>query len=224
MNVGIIKARRAFMNMLTLLRAGLIAALVFMVGGCSGLPSSSEMPPVSELDAEPYQIGVGDTIQVHVWRNPELSQSIVVRPDGFISMPLMGDVKAEGREPEALASQISDTLGEYIRTPEVTVMVTSPLSKEFRNRIRITGQVAQPQSVAFQPGMTVLDLVLMAGGVTDFAADGRAVLHRQINGNYQSFSLDLDAILTDGDMSTNHPLQPGDVISVPRKQLFRGEL
>lgn len=212
------------MGIFTVLRMGLITALVLIVGGCSGLPSSSEMPKVSTLEPEPYEIGIGDTVQVHVWRNPELSQSIVVRPDGFISMPLMGDVKAEGREPEALAGQISNSLGEYIRTPEVTVMVTNPLSKEFRNRIRITGQVAQPQSVAFQPGMTVLDLVLMAGGVTDFAADGRAVLHRAVNGDYKSFTLDLDAILTDGDMRTNHALQPGDVISVPRKQLFRGEL
>jgi polysaccharide export outer membrane protein len=206
------------------MRAGLFAVLGLLITACSGLPSSAEMPPASELDAEPYEIGVGDTISVHVWRNPELGQSIVVRPDGFISMPLMGDVEAEGKRPEDLASEISDTLGEFIRTPEVTVMVTSPVSKEFRNRIRVTGQVASPQSVAFQPGMTVLDVVLMAGGVTDFSADSRAVLHRKINGEYQSFGLNLEAIFTDGDMSTNHDLQPGDVITVPRKQLFRGEL
>ncbi|WP_100639755.1 XrtA/PEP-CTERM system exopolysaccharide export protein [Marinobacter salexigens] len=212
------------MMSITFIRMGLVAILGLLITACSGLPSSIEMPPASELEVEPYEIGLGDTVTVHVWRNPELGQSIVVRPDGFISLPLMGDVKAEGKKPEDLASEISDTLGEYIRTPEVTVMVTSPLSKEFRNRIRITGQVASPQSVAFQPGMTVLDVVLMAGGVTDFAADSRAVLHRQIKGEYQSFGLDLEAILTDGDMRTNHGLQPGDVISVPRKQLFRGEL
>ena len=212
------------MTIYTLVRASLIAMLGLFISACSGLPSSAEMPPASELESVPYEIGVGDTVAVHVWRNPELGQSIVVRPDGFISLPLMGDVKAEGKMPEQLAAEISDTLGEYIRTPEVTVMVTNPMSKEFRNRIRVTGQVASPQSVAFQPGMTVLDVVLMAGGVTDFAADGRAVLHRQIDGEYQSFGLDLRAILTDGDMRTNHSLQPGDVISVPRKQLFRGEL
>lgn len=212
------------MTIITFVRAGLIAILSLLITACSGLPSSSEMPPASELDSDPYEIGVGDTVSIHVWRNPELGQSIVVRPDGFISMPLMGDVKAEGKRPEQLSSEISDTLGEFIRTPEVTVMVTNPLSKEFRNRVRVTGQVASPQSVAFQPGMTVLDVILMAGGITDFAADSRSVLHRQINGEYQSFGLDLEAILTDGDMRTNHNLQPGDVISVPRKQLFRGEL
>lgn len=212
------------MTIVTLMRVGLIAVLGLFITACSGLPPSAEMPPVSELESEPYEIGVGDTVAVHVWRNPELGQSIVVRPDGYISLPLMGDVKAEGKMPEQLASEISDTLGEYIRTPEVAVMVTNPMSKEFRNRIRVTGQVAAPQSVAFQPGMTVLDVVLLAGGVTDFAADSRAILHRQIDGEYLSFGLDLEAILTDGDMRTNHLLQPGDVISVPRKQLFRGEL
>lgn len=212
------------MTIITLIRMGLIATLGLAIAACSGLPPSDKMPPSSELMVEPYEIGVGDTVAVHVWRNEELGQSIVVRPDGYISMPLMGDVKAEGKRPEELASEISDTLGEYIRTPEVAVMVVNPLSKEFRNRIRVTGQVAAPQSVAFQPGMTVLDVVLMAGGVTDFAADSRAVLHRKIDGEYQSFGLDLQAIFTDGDMSTNHSLQAGDVISVPRKKLFRGEL
>jgi polysaccharide export outer membrane protein len=212
------------MGTFNVLRTALITFMVLLVGGCSGLPSSTQMPPASEMDVEPYEIGVGDTISIHVWRNPELSQSIGVRPDGFISMPLMGDVKAEGKQPEALASEISSGLGEFIRTPEVTVMVTSPASKEFRNRIRITGQVASPQSLAFQPGMTVMDVVLMAGGVTDFGADSRAILHRQIDGRYRSFALDINAILSEGDMTTNHALQPGDVISVPRKELFRGEL
>lgn len=163
-----------------------LLAVMTLLTACSGLPSSRDMPPVSEIEPEPYLIGVGDTISVHVWRNPELSQSIVVRPDGFISMPLMGDVKAEGKRPESLASEISSALGEFIRTPEVTVMVTNPVSKEYRDRVRITGQVASPQSVAFLPGMTVLDLVLLAGGVTDFAAEGRAVLHRQVNGNIRA--------------------------------------
>ena len=212
------------MGMLTSLKALAVIVALLAAAGCSGLPSSAEMPPASELTQEAYKIGLGDTVQVHVWRNPELSQSIVVRPDGFISIPLMGDVKAEDKEPEALASEISMALGEYIRTPEVTVMVTSPVSKEYRNRIRITGQVAEPQSIGFQPGMTVLDLVLIAGGVTDFAAESRAILHRQIDGKYESFSMNLEAILTDGDMQTNHVLQPGDVVSVPRKQFFRGEL
>ncbi|HLV77558.1 MAG TPA: XrtA/PEP-CTERM system exopolysaccharide export protein [Marinobacter sp.] len=212
------------MSTLVVIRGGVLALFAVMMAACSGLPSSESMPPASSLEPEAYEIGVGDTVTVHVWRNPELGQTITVRPDGYISLPLMGDVKAEGKRPETLASEITEGLSEYIRTPEVAVMVTNPVSKEFRNRIRITGQVMSPQSVAFQPGMTVLDLVLLAGGLTDFAAEGRATLTRVIDDQYQTYGLDLGAMLRDGDMSLNHSLQPGDVISVPRKQLFRGEL
>lgn len=212
------------MGMFRKLGGGLGVVVLVLLSGCAGLPSSTEMPQVAELKPEPYEIGIGDTVSVHVWRNPELTQTIVVRPDGYISMPLIGDVLAEGKEPENLASEVSNGLEAFIRNPEVTVLVVDPTSKEYRNRVRITGQVAAPQSIAFQPGMTVLDLVLLSGGTTDFAADDRAVLHREIDGQYQSYSLDLDDILTDGNMETNHRLQPGDVISVPRKQIFRGEL
>ncbi len=212
------------MGALNTIKNGLLVAAALLFVGCSTVPSSEQMPPASEIESDAYEIGVGDTVAVHVWRNPELGQSIVVRPDGYISLPLMGDVKAEGKRPEALASEITEALSEFIRTPEVSVMVTDPVSKEFRNRVRITGQVTAPQSVAFQPGMTVLDLVLMAGGVTDFASDGRATMLRRIDGEYQTFRLDIGAMLRDGDMRSNHALQPGDVISVPRKQLFRGEL
>lgn len=203
---------------------GGLGVVLLLLSGCSGLPSSSEMPQVSELKPEPYEIGIGDTVSIHVWRNPELTQTIVVRPDGYVSMPLIGDVLAEGKEPESLASEVRNGLEKFIRNPEVTVLVVDPTSKEYRNRVRITGQVAAPQSITFQPGMTVLDLVLLSGGTTDFAADDRAVLRREIDGQYQSYSLDLEAILTDGNMQANHMLQPGDVISVPRKQIFRGEL
>ncbi|WP_404362205.1 XrtA/PEP-CTERM system exopolysaccharide export protein [Marinobacter sp.] len=204
-------------------RVGLVVFLAVILGGCSVL-SSADSPALTETEAEPYRIGVGDNVSIHVWRNPELSQSIVVRPDGYISMPLMGDVKAEDKKPEVLADEIETALGELIRSPEVTVMVTNPVSKEFRNRVRITGQVASPQSTPFRPGMTVLDLILQAGGTTDFAADSRAVLHRETAEGYKAFDLDLDAILEEGNMSFNYDLQPGDIISVPRKQLFRGEL
>jgi len=207
-----------------ILKTGFLILVAVLIGGCSGLPASKNAPPASQAEAEAYRIGVGDTITVHVWRNPELGQTIVVRPDGYISLPLVGDVMAEGKKPQGLASEITADLSEYIRTPEVTVMVTNPVSKEFRNRVRITGQVSAPQSVAFQPGMTVLDVVLLAGGLTDFAADSRATLLRAVGDEYQSFRLDLGAMLTDGDMRSNHALQPGDVITVPRKQLFRGEL
>lgn len=207
-----------------LTRQLVVLAFMGLLAACSGIPAGENNPPAVTTTPEDYRIGVGDNISVHVWREQELSQSIVVRPDGYISMPLMGDVKAEGKKPEALADEISEALSTVIRSPEVTVMVTSPVSTEYRNRVRITGQVASPLSVAYRQGMTVLDLVLEAGGLTDFAADDRAVLHRNTGEEYRTFPLDLDAILNNGDMRTNYTIQPGDVVSVPRKTLFRGEL
>lgn len=209
---------------ITTLQTALILMLVSILTACAGVPEGENNPPMTAMEPEPYRIGVGDTVSIHVWRNPELTQSIVVRPDGNISMPLMGDVEAEGMRPEELADEISAGLSEVIRSPEVTVMVDSPVSAEYRNRVRITGQVGQPISVAYRQGMTVLDLVLEAGGLTAFAAGDRAVMHRNTGAEYQTFSLDLEAILEDGDMRTNYTIQPGDVVSVPRKTLLRGEL
>ncbi len=210
-------------------RQGLQSAAILLVvlglSGCAGLFSSEkpQKPPTTDSTAEPYVIGVGDTVSIHVWRNPELSQSIVVRPDGFISMPLMGDLKADGKQPEQLAAQINQALSQVIRTPEVTVMVTNPASAEYLNRIRVTGQVGSPISVPYKQGMTVMDVVLQAGGVSDFGAAQRTILLREVEGAYREYPVDLDAILNDGNMATNYRLQPGDVISVPKKRLFRGE-
>ncbi len=212
------------MKHMTKLYTGFLILLVSLLAACSSVPSGGNTPPVTVTDPEPYRIGVGDTISIHVWRNPELAQTIVVRPDGNISMPLMGDVAAEGKRPEELAEDIRVGLSEVIRNPEVTVMVNTPVSAEYRNRVRITGQVGQPLSVPYRQGMTVLDLVLEAGGLTDFAAGDRAVMHRHTGEEYETFDLDLGAILEGGDMRTNYTVQPGDVVSVPRKSLLRGEL
>lgn len=213
-------------NRFTALKTAIMVLMVSILTACAGIPEggNNPTPPVAMTEPQPYQIGVGDTISIHVWRNPELTQSIVVRPDGNISMPLMGDVQAEGLKPEELADEISAGLSEVIRSPEVTVMVNSPVSAEYRNRVRITGQVGQPISVPYRQGMTVLDLVLEAGGLSPFAAGDRAVIHRHTGEEYETFDLDLEAILEHGDMRTNYTIQPGDVVSVPRKTLLRGEL
>ncbi|SET76646.1 polysaccharide export outer membrane protein [Marinobacter segnicrescens] len=211
-------------NKITALKTAILVLLVSVLAACAGIPEGGNNPPAVTAEPEDYRIGVGDSISIHVWRNPEVSKSVVVRPDGRISMPLMGDVDAEGMRPEELADEIAAGLSEDIRSPVVTVVVDSPVSSEYRNRVRITGQVGQPISVPYRQGMTVLDLVLEAGGLTPFAAGDRAVMHRQTGDEYESFDLNLEAILEDGDMRTNYTVQPGDVVSVPRKSLLRGEL
>lgn len=204
-------------------RSAILLAAAVSLAACGTFSSVQNEPPPTTTEVVPYQIGVGDTVTINVWRNPELSPSVVVRPDGYISMPLMGDLKAEGERPEALARVIDLALREVIRNPEVTVIVNTTASIEYRNRVRLTGEVGAPSSIAHRPGMTVADLVLEAGGVSDFGAGGRAVLQRRVDGEYQRYAVDLDAIINHGNMATNYTVEPGDVISVPRKRLLRGE-
>lgn len=210
-------------------RALLGALILLLVSACASRPApqpdanAADTPPMT-AEVRPYEIGIGDTISINVWRNPELSQSIVVRPDGYISMPLMGDVLADGQRPEALAETIDEALRSVIRTPEVTVMVTSPASAEYLNLVRVTGQVNAPTSIPFKQGMRVMDVVLQAGGVSDYGAGNRASLNRRVDDEYRSYRVDLEAIFARGDMSTNFLLQPDDVITVPEKTVWRGEL
>lgn len=171
----------------------------------------------SEPSDSVFRLGPEDQLQVQVWGNPDLSTDVPVRPDGMISVPLVGDVRAGGRQPEEVASAIESQLGEYVREPNVTVIVTELNSHQFLSRVRVTGAVEDPLSVPYRQGMTVLDLVLEAGGVTEFAAANRATLYRRAEGETQEYGVDLEAILDRGDMETNSALKPGDVIAVPER-------
>ncbi|MCH8533151.1 MAG: polysaccharide biosynthesis/export family protein [Saccharospirillum sp.] len=205
----------------------LIIALFILaiLSGCASQQGSvqSSAPPIPQDSSTPYRIGVGDSISINVWRNPELSQTSVVRPDGYVSMPLMGDLKADGRRPEELAMEINNSLSSVIRNPEVTVLVNNPTSQEYMNRVRATGQVGNPTSIPHRPGMTVMDLVLQSGGVSEFGAGNRASLQRIVNGEPQWYAIKLEDIFSKGDMSTNYLVFPGDVVNVPKKRLIRGE-
>lgn len=167
-----------------------------------------------------YRIGVDDRIQVAVWRNPELSVTVPVRPDGRISVPLIGDVMAGGRVPQEVAADIEKQLASYIRDPKVAVILVELRSHEFISRVRVTGAVRQPVSVPHRQGMTVLDAVLAAGGITDFAAPNRARLHRRTaNGGVETRDIKLGDILEGGRLDSNFDVRPGDVITVPERTL-----
>jgi polysaccharide export outer membrane protein len=169
--------------------------------------------------SELYRIGVDDQLQVAVWRNPELSVSVPVRPDGRISVPLIGDVLAGGRTPEEVAGDIEKQLATYVRDPKVAVILTDLRSHEFISRVRVTGAVRLPVSIPYRQGMTVLDAVLQAGGVNDFAAANRTRLYRKAAGETRTIDVRLGAILGRGDLETNVDVQPGDVITVPERAL-----
>ncbi len=181
--------------------------------------ATSTAPPPAASNSEPefadeYRIGVGDSLNVNVWRNADLSIVVPVRPDGRISVPLAGDVDVGNKTPEEVSATITERLAVYIRDPYVTVIVTEMGSEQYRNRVRVTGAVNNPVSLPYRQGMTVLDLVLEAGGVTEFANAGKARLYRESGENV---ALHLDRILNRGDMSTNFSLRKGDTITIPER-------
>jgi len=170
-------------------------------------------PPPSRAD---YVIGPGDTLQVFVWRNPELSTSVPVRPDGKISTPLVEDMVAVGKSPAQLARDIEKVLAEYVRSPTVNVIVANAASA--LSQVKVVGEVKVPQSVPYRDGLRVLDVVLVSGGVTDFAAPNRAKIVRAATNNQKPKEerVRLGDLLQKGDMSQNLALAPGDVLVVPQ--------
>lgn len=162
-----------------------------------------------------YKMSVGDQLQINVWKNAELSLSQPIRPDGKISMPLIGDVMAVGSTPEELAAKIETRLAHYVKAPNVTVILTSLQGHEFLSRIRVTGSVTQSISMQYHQGMTVLDAVLEAGSIDVYADANNTKLHRRTKKGSVSYDIRLKDIMEDGDMKTNVILMPGDIVSVP---------
>jgi polysaccharide export outer membrane protein len=196
---------------------------------CQGIQAAGQQPrpgpPVPAVSSGPvaadpgekspeYIIGPGDTIQVFVWRNPELSVTIPVRPDGKISTPLVEDLVAVGRTPSELARDIERKLSEYVRSPQVNVIVSNAVGAV--NQIKVVGQVKTPSAIPYHQGMTILDLVIAVGGLTDFAAGNRAkILRKDAKGNDVQIKVRLDSLMKSGNLSENVVLMPGDVVVVP---------
>jgi len=196
-----------------------LSLLLLMLSACTSM-GVTEAPPVSTAPAVgDYKIGVDDMVQVTVWKNPELGITAPVRPDGKISVPLIGDVVAGGKAPDEVANDIQKRLGVFVRDPQVAVILTDLRSHEYLSRVRVTGAVRNPVSIPYRQGMTVLDAVLAAGGLTNFAASDRAELYRQQGEGTRTYKVSLDRILNHGDLSTNFAVAPGDVITVPERLL-----
>ena len=173
-------------------------------------------PPSAAISSEQnsqYLIGPGDSLDVFVWRNPDLSRTVPVRPDGKISTPLVENMVAVGKTPSQLARDMEKVLAEYIKTPKVNIIVTQPLSE--LSQVKVVGQVTRPQAIPFHAGMKVLDVLLQAGGLGQFAAGNRAKLVRTQNGKTQEIRVKLVNLMQKGDMTQNFPVQPGDVLVVP---------
>lgn len=192
-----------------------LAALMPMAVHAQNARKNGAAPASSSTD---YKIGPGDELNIFVWGQKDLSAKVPVRPDGKISTPLVEDMVAVGKTPSQLGHDIEKVLSEYIRSPHVTVIVEKSVGT-FASQIRVLGQVMQPGAIPYRERMTLLDVMLQVGGLTDFAAGNRSKLIRTENGKRKVFRVRLGKLLNDGDLSQNMPVRPGDVISVP-KALF----
>ena len=190
------------------------AAGFALLAGCSTAPP---YPPAPQIAASPdylYKIGPGDSVNVMVWRNPELSMTVTVRPDGKITAPLFEDLPALGRDPTTRAREIEKVLSKYVRDPVVTVIVAGFVGP-YPEQIRVVGEAAKPQAIPYRQGMTMLDLMIVVGGLTDFADGNNASILRTSEGGRQ-YSVRLKDLLRRGDISANVDVKPGDILLIPQ--------
>ena len=192
-----------------------VAAVAFiaMLGACAsrGLPPAPATAGVSDYN---YVIGAGDGLNISVWRNPELSMSVPVRPDGKVTAPLIDEIVAQGKTPTELAREVEKALSKYVRDPIVTVIVTSFVGP-YSEQIRVVGEAAKPQVLPFKQKMTILDVMIAVGGLTDFADGNGATIVRASEGNKQ-YTVRLKDLIKRGDVSANVEMKPGDILIIPQ--------
>jgi polysaccharide export outer membrane protein len=204
----VLQAAKALLAVLSLF---VVTAPALAQAGGKGDPASA--PAVAAASAD-YIIGPGDTIRVFVLRNPELGADVPVRPDGKITTPLVQDMVAVGKTPSELSRDIEKVLGEYIRSPQVSLIVLQPASTY--SQVRVVGQAVSPRAIPFRSGMTVLDVIISVGGLSEFAAGNRARLVRTAkNGTVERLKVRLEDLISKGDMSQNLQMEPGDVLVIP---------
>ena len=181
--------------------------------GCS--QTYPPAPAVVESFEPQYLIGPGDSVNIQVWRNPELSMTVTVRPDGKVTTPLVEDLPASGRTPTQLAREIEKALSKYVQTPVVTVIVAGGKGP-YSEQIRVIGEAARPQSLSYRENMSLLDVMILVGGITDFAAGNRATILRSVAGKKEQFGVRLRDLLRAGDLTANVAMRPGDILIIPQ--------
>jgi len=201
--------------------ARLLVALLVPLLLLACTPTTTTIP-ADEVTFQPatagpdYIIGPGDTLQIFVWRNPELTTTIPVRPDGRITVPLVEDIQATGKTPTQLARDMEGVLKQYVQEPIVNVIV-SKFVGPFGQQVRVVGEAAKPQAIAYRANLSVLDAMIEVGGLTKFAAGNRAVIVRPAaNGSDASIHVRLDDLLRSGDVTANVKMLPGDILIIPQ--------
>jgi polysaccharide export outer membrane protein len=187
----------------------------FMMSGCATTSDMAAPAATPMAAAHDYLIGPGDSVNVVVWRNPEVSSTITVRPDGKITTPLVEDVVAMGKTSTELARDIEKALAKFIQQPVVTVIVTGFIGP-YQEQIRVIGQAARPQALPYREGMSLMDVLIAVGGITEFASGNKANIIRSVDGKQQKLNVRLSDLIKDGDISANVPVRPGDVLVIPQ--------
>ncbi len=200
------------------IRSVSLLACLLMLAGCglkSPLPTANLHPSeTKDINDYSYLIGPYDTINVFVWGNPEIGGSFTVRPDGQITTSLVEDIPVSGQTPSQVARQIEEKLSTYIRDPIVTVSVTG-FKGPFSEQVRIIGEADEPQAIPYAENMTLLDVMIQVGGLTEFADGNRATLARIVDGQYKEYGVRIESLLNDGDIYANVDILPGDIIIIP---------
>ena len=196
-------------------RAGQMLAVLLMLAACASVPSQHPPAPASAASNDySYIVGAGDNLNIVVWRNPELSMSVPVRPDGKISAPLVDELLVQGKTSVQIARDVEAVLSKYVRDPIVTVMVTGFVGP-YSEQIRVVGEAARPQFLPYKQKMTLLDVMIAVGGLTDFA-DGNAATILRSTDNGKQYSVRLKDLIKRGDVSANVEMRPGDILIIPQ--------
>jgi polysaccharide export outer membrane protein len=196
-------------------RMGFLALCACLFAGCaSNAGKFPAAPAAASTQGYSYLIGPGDNLNIIVWRNPELSMAVPVRPDGKFSTPLIDELTAQGKNSVEISREIEKQLGKYVRDPVVTVVVTNFVGP-YDQQIRVVGEAAKPQVLAYKQNMTLLDVMIAVGGLTDFAAGNEATILRKADGDKQ-YSVRLKDLIKRGDISANVEMKPGDILIIPQ--------
>lgn len=196
-----------------LLLQGLVGVGLLVAVGCKSEVAAPELAATGEA-GQPYRIGPGDTLRIFVWGNPGLSETVPVRPDGRVSIPLVEDLDVIDKTPTEAGRLIEGRLSAFVEDPLVTVIVTEFVGP-FAQQVRVVGEAAEPMAIPYRANMTVLDVMIEVGGLTEFAAGNRSTLVRKEAGADQQYRVRLDDLIRDGDITANVQMQPGDVLIIP---------
>ncbi len=203
------------------LKQPFVCSCVILAVGCT---TTLDLPPLPTATIHPsltqdinnyrYLIGPGDSLVISVWGNPEASGSYTVRPDGMVSTALVDDLIASGKTPTELSRDLERELSVYVRDPIVSIAIDTFVGP-FSEQVRVMGEAVQPRAINYKENMTLFDVMIEVGGLTDFADGNKARLIRVVNNQQKQFGLKMDDLMRDGDIQANVDILPGDIIIIP---------